>query len=594
MAILKRKSFNDKPISITGVGKKKLTEKIREYDKLGLVDYADALADFINECETPMTVGIQGDWGIGKTSTLNMIKTFIEGKTGVTNGVVWFNTWQYSLFQQDEFLGAAVINALLESIKVTFDVPEDWVKKGKEKVTKLLKSLSALSIGGVSLDHTKMMENETQSDKLGYIDISTLMLDFKNDFEILINQIVEEKKLNRIVIFIDDLDRVKPLKALELLESIKNFLDVPHCVFVVAVDYEVVQVGMAQKLGQDMQKVSGKSFFDKIIQLPFNMPTTSYKLDDYVQSLLEESEFTGKGKIGDNAKRFYSEITSCTVGRNPRSIKRVINYAKLFELIRQKNKASNSDTKIKTDDRQILYALLCMQIAWPEIFAYFVKYPYPETISNLEDWEFLDTIPKIQKLYDRTPDEEQLKNNISSFFDLLFEIVDKDHNGTIDKKEFEPIWTILKTVKLTSIESYEQPFDELIVKVSKNDNKKKYQDFMKAFSTSKWKVGKEISYKTSGARYFTIIINRKQVGSIVSLKTNPLVFRLKIDDDILIEKFKGIKMPENINLNEIFYPLEDNKLTGFGNTLFDVDNISHLSDVNKIRFLNQIYNTITQ
>ena len=53
-------------------------------------------------------------------------------------------------------------------------------------------------------------------------------------------------------------------QRLELLESIKNFLDVPGCVFVLAVDYEVVQQGMKEKLGVDIQKMSGKSFFDKI------------------------------------------------------------------------------------------------------------------------------------------------------------------------------------------------------------------------------------------------------------------------------------------------------------------------------------------
>ncbi len=39
---------------------------------LGLAKHAKALADFIRTCETPMTIGIQGDWGIGKTSLLNL------------------------------------------------------------------------------------------------------------------------------------------------------------------------------------------------------------------------------------------------------------------------------------------------------------------------------------------------------------------------------------------------------------------------------------------------------------------------------------------------------------------------------------------
>ena len=86
--------------------------------------------------------------------------------------------------------------------------------------------------------------------------------------------------------FIDDIDRVKPVKALELLEALKTF-DVKGCVFVLAVDYEVVQIGMADKLGVDLQKLSGKSFFDKIINLPFSMPTQSYSLDKYLEPFLK-------------------------------------------------------------------------------------------------------------------------------------------------------------------------------------------------------------------------------------------------------------------------------------------------------------------
>ncbi len=590
----KKKTFNDRPVSIPDVGKTKIVEEVQKYDKLGLTDYASALAEFVSVCETPMTIGIQGDWGIGKTSILNMIKTFIEGqifknnKKGSRNGIVWFNTWQYSLFHQDEFLGAAVINSLLESIKQSFDVPEDLMKRGKDSIGKLLKTLSAISIGGVSIDPTKMTESSSQSEILGYADISSIMLNFKNDFEELIDKVVESNKLHRVVIFIDDLDRVKPIKALELLESIKNFLDVKHCVFVVAVDYEVIQTGMSKKLGQDIQKISGKSFFDKIIQLPFNMPTTSYRLEDYVQNLLHESEFTGKRIIKDDEKAFYAAITACTVGRNPRSIKRVINYAKLLDIIRGKN--STSTVTIK--DRQILYALICMQIAWPEIFSHFVNFPYPETISNLEDWEYLDNIPKINKLYDRTPDVDQLKNNISSFFDLLFDIIDEDGNGSIDKKEFIPIWNILKTVKLTSIESFKQPFDELYEKVLGYDGKNRFKAFMQAFAKSKWKNGHEISYKSSGTRYFTIVMNRKQVGSIVSLKTAPIIFRLKMNDDDLISKLET--KTQNLNLKEILQPIQNTKLTGFGNTVLNIDAIDSLPQVNVIRFLNQLYDVLVQ
>lgn len=51
------------------------------------------------------------------------------------------------------------------------------------------------------------------------------------------------------MIFVDDLDRLVPSKAVELLEVLKLFLDCKQCVFVLAIDYEVVIRGAIKKYG---------------------------------------------------------------------------------------------------------------------------------------------------------------------------------------------------------------------------------------------------------------------------------------------------------------------------------------------------------
>ena len=49
-------------------------------DLLETESYAQALAKFAMECETPLTIGVQGEWGSGKTSLLNMIEEIIQNK----------------------------------------------------------------------------------------------------------------------------------------------------------------------------------------------------------------------------------------------------------------------------------------------------------------------------------------------------------------------------------------------------------------------------------------------------------------------------------------------------------------------------------
>ena len=53
------------------------------------------------------------------------------------------------------------------------------------------------------------------------------------------------------------------------MEIVKLFLDVPKCVFILAIDYDVVIEGVRRKYGNDFSKEKGKDFFDKIIQVPF-------------------------------------------------------------------------------------------------------------------------------------------------------------------------------------------------------------------------------------------------------------------------------------------------------------------------------------
>ncbi|MBT4360051.1 MAG: hypothetical protein HN936_07285 [Bacteroidetes bacterium] len=576
--------FNDTPITYPRLGNKGLEKNIEERDNLGTQDYARALAEFVKTCETPMTIGLQGDWGIGKTSMLNMIKAYLEGAQNAPYGIIWFNTWHYSLFGQEEYLGLAVIKGLLDQIKAQFNINENE-NKFKEvagKIGNVLKHARFSAFGfGVSASDAKAHDDSPEA-QVEYQDVSSVMLKFKESFQELVNFVTENNHFDKLVFFIDDLDRVKPIKALELLESIKNFLDVENCVFLLAVDYEIVQIGMAEKLGQDLQKISGKSFFDKIIQLPFTMPSTSYDLGNYIRTLLVNTDFSVK----DHDVEFYEEVTSCTVGRNPRSIKRIINYSKLIRLIRGRH--SSSKTKDSDLQRKILYALLCMQVAWPEIFNYFVKSPTPATIKNIEDWEFLDKIPFIDKLYDRTPNLDQLKSNVSAYFDLFYDLLDSDNDGHISQKELAPVHDILRVARLASTSDFKQPTDTFFEFLVTNDVGNKFSKIVGLFKKSKWITSGKFEYRMSGKRYVTIVHNRKQIGSLVTLKTSPFIFRIQIDE-LALEEYLAPIFVDSIDIDKVIKAVESESLTGFGDTMIDLSELLAVDDKSIQKLFNRLF-----
>ena len=313
----------------------------KEADALGIAVCADGLADFIAACQTPMTIGIQGDWGIGKTSMIGMIKDRLDPKRGRPKryAQLLFNSWHFSLFGQESYLTVAFIDHLVTAVAETFDVKGgDRLEGARNAVKRLFRSVQ-VGVPGTTIQFQAkdLLEQESSAERVGYIDSASILREFRDRFEGLVEEGLKAKGLDRLVVYVDDLDRLRPVRALELLETLKNFVEIPGCVFVLAVDFEVIQWGMAEKFGERVQLSSGKSFFDKIIQVPFSMPVSSYEIDGYLISLLREVGFLGGGNRDlDPAERaFLADITEVSIGRNPRSIKRVANYAGLLEQIRK-------------------------------------------------------------------------------------------------------------------------------------------------------------------------------------------------------------------------------------------------------------------
>lgn len=125
-------------------------ERIAE-DKLYLDTQIGGFAEVILDCTTPMTIAIQGDWGSGKTSFVNMIMDKAESlhdkkrdKKSQENFVfISFNAWQYTQFNMGDELLTNMVTALANDIKK--GIPEqfekaikkaDWVISGIKSIGK--------------------------------------------------------------------------------------------------------------------------------------------------------------------------------------------------------------------------------------------------------------------------------------------------------------------------------------------------------------------------------------------------------------------------------------------------------------------------
>jgi len=403
-----------------------------EHDYLGVVHHVHALAEFIMECETPMTIAIQGDWGSGKTSMMNMIKQQLDDRALV----VWFNTWQFSQFEMGDDLSRILVEALLEELK-----PDEALRKKLRIPFNLVKAAGSGAVsmvlekvaGGTAAETVKSAVSEMFQ---GPRDMAKQLAELKKSMQEAVRARLTESKKDRLVVFVDDLDRLPPERAVELLEVMKLFLDLEKCVFVLAVDYAVVTQGIKAKYGDYIDEAKGKSFFDKLIQLPFIVPVNQYKLDQYLSKLLSKMKVIKS----DDDVGVYQNLVENSVGSNPRGLKRVLNAFLLLHKVASKQQILPDNPVVSS---RVIFAVLCLQTAYEKLYEYLLTNLSRVNVKLLSTLQDPDKIRKDKKLLKELSlgDEESSEKAISRLSDFMQSLVeaiqlDDDHAVSPDELQF--------------------------------------------------------------------------------------------------------------------------------------------------------------
>jgi hypothetical protein len=358
--------MNKKITSLTDQPIRKVNSDLLEAEK-----YATALSSFILESDTPLTIGIQGEWGTGKTSLMYMLKEKIENLAEEENYAIatsWVNTWEYSMFKGVDQTTPAVLKGMLEKLKESCGDNWTLTEDVENKIKKIGNFLGNVANQLISSQTGVNVKDAAGSDSSSFMtDIAEIKFDIK---EVIAQLITDEKNpYQKVVFFIDDLDRIEPSDAVEVLEALKNIFDIHNCIFILAIDYDVVVKGLEKKFGKktDKNEREFRSFFDKIIQVPFSMPTGAYNIENFLDKKLQDLGIT----IDETLLPKYVDVVSYTVGFNPRSLKRYLNT---FSLLRKISEMSD-DGIIDKDDDFVLFNLIGIQVSYPKIFRLFNQYP---------------------------------------------------------------------------------------------------------------------------------------------------------------------------------------------------------------------------
>lgn len=241
-------------------------------DRLDREKALKELAVQITGCAAPQTFGVHGDWGAGKTSFLRQLRFHLDGCADGCNDqaqgslekakfkenvvTIWFDAWRY----QHE---PAPVIALLQEIRRQFGVLAK-VKGGAAKyaeitfrsvlnslddVAKLL-SLEAAPISTKRIEEAgEKWEKENLASRLG---IDTIQEFLEKAVESLLQAKNQKNNKNRIVVFIDDLDRCSAESAYRLLEGLKVYLNLKNCVFVIGMNQQLIVDAIASCMPKEL------------------------------------------------------------------------------------------------------------------------------------------------------------------------------------------------------------------------------------------------------------------------------------------------------------------------------------------------------
>jgi formylglycine-generating enzyme required for sulfatase activity len=335
------------------------TDRATVEDRLGFSPYRDALVEVIRLAETPLTIGVFGAWGSGKTSLLLMLQDALKKAEDEPRArTVWFNAWQYG---QEDALWRALLARVLESLrpgdtgksetldketKETFQTLNAklddlqaslYHEVDREEVGKFEVDWAQLAKGGLKgavklglsyIPGSKLVEElANAANKKGENWTSEVLAAFQREkTRVHVNHVqFLEQFRDRFERIISEQDRCLPEKAIEVLEAIKLFLDVEECVFVIAVDRRVIEEGIKVKYqdfafqdGGAFMPIEGRDYLEKIVQLPFNLPPVSQ--ENMVAFIRQEAADLPSGYADDCAEVFARGVET-----NPRKVKRTLN-----------------------------------------------------------------------------------------------------------------------------------------------------------------------------------------------------------------------------------------------------------------------------
>lgn len=311
-----------------------LSDNETKVDMLNNRAIAKTVVELINESkERPISIGVHGDWGAGKSSILEMVEDEFQSTDEIE--CIKFNGWKHQGFEDAKIaLMSSIVSSLIEKRKLS--------KVCADKIERVWKSINWLSVaktaGNVAFSAatgvppiglitnafdvlkgslTDPEKVETTIETIGaFLTDSKIMEDMSmtkefTEFQKSFAELLEASSIKKLVVLIDDLDRCLPEVTIETLEAVRLFMFSNSTAFVIAADETMIEYAVKNHFpdltdtnNKNLGSEFSKRYLEKLIQVPFRLPVLGeIESEMYIKMLLIGS------KLEDDSCEFDRLLT---------------------------------------------------------------------------------------------------------------------------------------------------------------------------------------------------------------------------------------------------------------------------------------------
>lgn len=226
-----------------------------------------AISSFSKKNKDGICISITGEWGCGKSTLLKYLKNELINNSSEHYSIIEFNPW---MFSNNEGIKEAFLTELAVSLK-EFDTK---AIKVSEKMNKLIRAFNwvkyvSSTVGNIQDGLEKF--TDVISEKL-------TVQETKNEIELAIR-----KRKKKLVVFIDDIDRLMPDQITEVFQTISLVTNFSNIIYIVAFDRNIVVKALDKAFNGN-----GLDYLEKIIQVDYEIPTI---LDEKLEQFFKNGIF---------------------------------------------------------------------------------------------------------------------------------------------------------------------------------------------------------------------------------------------------------------------------------------------------------------